>query len=611
MSAMLMENLILWSEYPFTRTELPSTLVDLLQLRARLNPRGSAYSWLADGLEVAPSGNLDGTISYFGLDLRARALAVYMLTRMGLEAGDRVLLLYPPGLEFVCGFFGCLYAGLIAVPAYPPRPNRAPDHLRGLAVDAQISGALTCDSLWHLIQRQLPTHPILEKMAWSRSDMDLPSNYASMAESWLRPAIGPSTIAFLQYTSGSTSEPKGVAVSHGNILQNQWMIQQYFKHDESTRVLGWLPLYHDMGLIGNLLQPLYLGAPCFLMPSLVFLQRPLKWLQSISKHKITTSGGPNFGYDLCVEAAAKGISEGLDLSSWKLAFTGAEPIRALTMDAFSKTFSPYGFNQSAFYPCYGLAETTLITSGGDAQNSSPRLSISSKALRENRIETSMPSDPDATVFVSNGFAPNGSDILIVDPDTQTDQGENKLGEIWIKGPHIAQGYWGKPMETEAQFQARTSNGEGPFLRTGDLGFLTKKEVFITGRMKDLIIIRGRNHYPQDIERSVEQSHPMIRKNGSAAISILVNGQENLALVSEIEREQIRMPLTDETWLALATKVRGIVSEKHDIQLAAWYCLRPFGLPKTTSGKARRSACRLDVETGNIELACPPFVFKTT
>ena len=291
-----MESLILSPEYPFTQADLPATLVDLLQIRAQLNPVGQAYTWLADGLEEGPSGSLEGNLSYAGLDSRARALAVHLRTRMDLNPGDRVMLLYPPGLEFICGFFGCLYAGLIAVPAYPPRPNRAPDHLRDLASDAGISAALTCESVWLLIQRQLPTSPNLARLAWSRTDRDLPNEYSTLAEGWTRPSIGPESIAFLQYTSGSTSAPKGVVVSHGNILRNQWMIQQYFRHDASTRVLGWLPLYHDMGLIGNLLQPLYLGVPCFLMPSLVFLQRPMKWLEAISRHRITTSGGPNFGY---------------------------------------------------------------------------------------------------------------------------------------------------------------------------------------------------------------------------------------------------------------------------------------------------------------------------
>ena len=607
------ENSILFPEYPFTRSQLPATLVDLLSLRARTQADEMAYTWLADGIEAGgDGGKLPGDMTYAQLDARARAVAAHLQGELSLRVGDRVLLLYPPGLEFVCAFFGCLYAGVIAVPAYPPRPNRSLERLQTIVADAAAAAALTSDAVWQLVQRQLPQTPALALLPWTRTDSAIDTSAGS---AWYAPALGKEHVAFLQYTSGSTSAPKGVMVSHGNILQNEWMIQQFFRHDAHTRVLGWLPLYHDMGLIGNLLQPLYLGAPCYLMPSLLFLQRPLRWLQAISRYGITTSGGPNFAYDLCVETATPELLESLDLRSWTLAFNGAEPVRTSTLDAFASAFSACGFNPRAFYPCYGLAETTLIASGGVPLTDPARMTISAPALRENRIEEMAPAaiaaaadSGDALELVSSGAGIGGQELRIVEPETLRTLEEARIGEIWVKGPNVAQGYWGQPEISEAAFRAITAEGQGPYLRTGDLGFLRAGQLFITGRRKDLIIIRGRNYYPQDVERSVEESHALMRKSGAAAFSITSQDQERLVVVAEVEREQVRVPAGDASWQALALAVRKAVVEQHDVPLSGLFLIRPYALPKTSSGKVRRSACRADLESEKLELAHPAFTW---
>lgn len=599
----------MFPEYPFTRSQLPPTLVDLLRLRAGAQADAAAYTWLEDGLEPGQAGDDSaGGLTYARLDARARAIAAHLQHKLSLRAGDRALLLYPPGLEFICAFFGCLYAGVIAVPAYPPRPNRSLERLQAIVADASAAAALISDPVWRLVQRQLPQTPALASLPWTRTDSEIDPAAAS---AWSAPGSDPAGVAFLQYTSGSTSAPKGVMVSHGNIMHNEWMIQRFFRHDAGTRVLGWLPLYHDMGLIGNLLQPLYLGVPCYLMPSLLFLQRPLRWLQAISRYRITTSGGPNFAYDLCVETASPELLETLDLRSWTLAFNGAEPVRAATMDAFSAVFADRGFDARAFYPCYGLAETTLIASGGTPLGESARLRLSAPALRENRIAAAGPDDAaDAVTLVSCGAGTGDGELRIVDPETSRVLGESEIGEIWIRGPHVARGYWGQPGTSQEVFRASTADGDGPFLRTGDLGFRSAGHTYITGRRKDLIIIRGRNYYPQDVERAVEECDPLMRKSGAAAFAVTIGDQERLVVVAEVEREQIRIPEGDPSWQTLAAAVRRAVVERHDVPLSALYCLRPFALPKTSSGKVRRGACRQDLETGKLELAHPAFTWAS-
>jgi amino acid adenylation domain-containing protein len=500
------------------------SFIDVVRERAgRLGER-CAFTFLGDG------ENVSERLSYAAVDAKARSVAAELQERGA--AGERVLLLYPPGLDFVTAFLGCLYAGAVAVPAYPPSPGRGTGRLRSLLADAKPRLALTTPALLDRVEREMEGAVALE----GRSPED-----------WRPPALGPESLAFLQYTSGSTSTPKGVCVTHGNLIANERAIQLCFGQSEESVVVGWLPLYHDMGLIGNVLQPLWCGATCVLMSPLSFLQRPRRWLEAIGRFRGTTSGGPDFAYSLCVRKVAP---EGLDLSSWRVAFNGAEPVRAATLDAFAEAFAPCGFRREAFYPCYGLAEATLFVSGGDP-DAAPRVTDG---------------------LVSCGRAWPGERISVVDAEgRELPAGEE--GEICVSGPSVAEGYW----EGEA-FRG--------FLRTGDLGRLDGQgELFVTGRLKDLIVVRGRNLYPHDVERTAEESHSALRPGGGAAFSVEVDGEERLVVVHEVERRR-----EAEAGQA-AEAVRAAVLREHEVSPHEVVPIRAGTLPKTSSGKVRRGACR--------------------
>ncbi|HEV7786800.1 MAG TPA: fatty acyl-AMP ligase, partial [Thermoanaerobaculia bacterium] len=416
-------------------------------------------------------------LSYADLDRRALAIAARLQELGG--AGQRALLLYPPGLEFVAAFLGCLYGGVVAVPAYPPTSERTLPRLLAIAQDARPVLALTTSARLDKLQTLAARLPGFDSLAWVETDRIA----ADLAGAWRDPQPGPDTLAFLQYTSGSTAAPKGVMVSHGNLFHNEEMIRRAFGQSADSVIVGWLPLYHDMGLIGNVLQPLYLGAHCILQTPATFLQRPLSWLAAISRYRATTSGAPNFAYDLCVRRIGAEQRAGLDLASWEVAFNGAEPVRPDTLERFAAAFAPQGFRRKAFYPCYGLAEATLFVSGG-GKGALPVVEAAG-----------------ARGLVGCGRPWMDQRLAVVDPESGRPVSDGQEGEIWISGPSVAQGYWGQPEATERDFRARLAGdpadaGEGPFLRTGDLGFLRGGELFVTGRLKDLIIVRGRNHYPQ-------------------------------------------------------------------------------------------------------------------
>ncbi|MEG3960560.1 AMP-binding protein, partial [Microcoleus sp. herbarium2] len=382
--------------------------------------------------------------------------------------------------------------------------------------------------------------------------------------------------------------PKGVMVSHGNLLHNEQMIQQAMQHTEKTIVVGWLPLFHDMGLIGNVLQPMYLGIPCILMSPLAFLQRPLRWLQAISRYKATTSGGPNFAYELCVSKITYEQREALDLSSWDVAFNGSEPVRAEMLDRFATAFEPCGFRREAFYPCYGMAETTLLVSGKLKAALPVLKTVQGNALEQHRVVSASGENDGVRTLVGCGQTLLEQQIVIAHPDTLIRCQPTEVGEIWVWGNSVAQGYWNRPEETQTTFRAYlVDTGEGPFLRTGDLGFLQEGELFVTGRLKDLIIIRGRNHYPQDIELTVEQSHPVLQLNRTAAFSVEVNGQERLVVAYELERTSRRNLDVDE----VVGAIRKAVSQQHDLEVYGVLLLKPGSIPKTSSGKIQRHACK--------------------
>lgn len=553
-----------------------TTLVDLLRWRATHQADQLAYTFLRHGEDE------EDRLTYGELDRKARAIAAH-LQQMN-QPGGRALLLYPSGLDYVAAFFGCLYAGVIAVPAYPPRRNRSLDRIEAIVSDAEAFVTLTTDQIQTMTERRFKEDPKLRDLDWFSTDhLDL-----TAADEWTPPAIDGETLAFLQYTSGSTGTPKGVMVSHRNLLQNEQMITEAFGHTPAASVVGWLPLYHDMGLIGNVINPLYVGYPCVLMAPVDFLQKPVRWLQAISKYKATTSGGPNFAYELCVEKITDEQMAGLDLSHWTVAFNGAEPIRAATLERFAERFAPYGFDAKAMYPCYGLAEATLFVSGNPKEEAVV-VDQADEATAEG-----------AQALVGCGQTWREQHIKIVEPDTMKLLGDEAVGEIWISGPNVAQGYWNRPDATEQTFQARAvGNGQTPSLRTGDLGFLKDGQLYVTGRLKDLIIIRGRNHYPQDIEQTVADSHDMLRTDAGAAFSVTVDGEEKLVVVNEVERMAIRQmdTLQDE----IVSAVRQAVSSTHELQVYAVVLLKTGSVPKTSSGKIQRHACRTGYLNGTLSI----------
>jgi acyl-CoA synthetase (AMP-forming)/AMP-acid ligase II len=379
-------------------------------------------------------------------------------------------------------------------------------------------------------------------------------------------------------------------------LHNSALIHQCFEHHSESRGIIWLPPYHDMGLIGGILQPLYGGFPVTLMSPTDFLQKPFRWLQAISRYRGTTSGGPNFAYDLLVRKATPERLENLDLSSWDVAFTGAEPIRAKTLDRFAETFAPCGFRREAFYPCYGMAETTLIVSGGQKTTPPVFLHVEATALDCNRVVPVLPNCGHRTL-VGCGQVCSDQKVVIVDPESLTRCSDNQVGEVWVAGASVAQGYWNRVEESQQAFQAYLADREGPFLRTGDLGFLHEGELFITGRLKDIIIIHGQNYYPQDIELTVEQSHPALRPNCGAAFAVEVKGEERLVVVQEVERSYLRSLNTNE----VVGNIRQALAAEYQLQVYATALVKTGSIPKTSSGKIRRSACRTAFLAGTLEI----------
>ena len=552
----------------------PLTLVDLLRARAATHPDRLAYIFLADGEAE------EGRVTYGELDRRARAIGAWL---QPFAAGEeRVLLLYPPGLDYIAAFFGCLYAGAVPVPAYPPRRNRNLLRLQAVVADAAAAVALTTAPILARIAPSFSENPYLQPLRWLTTE-----GIADGAENdWQEPAVSADSLAFLQYTSGSTSAPKGVMLSHRNLLHNQRMIQTAFRQTEESVIVGWLPLYHDMGLIGNVLQPLFVGARCVLMSPAAFLQQPLRWLRAVADYRATTSGGPNFAYDLCVRRITDEQRAALDLSSWSVAFNGAEPVRRATVKQFSATFAQCGFRPRAFYPCYGLAEATLLVSGRVEQREPLVKSAQSRELENHRVVVAAAGDEDVRELVGCGGPLLEQQIVVVDPQTLTRALPGRVGEIWVSGPSVAAGYWNRPDETEQTFRAHLSDtGEGPYLRTGDLGFLDEGELFVTGRLKDLIIIRGRNHYPQDIEATVQSCHAALQPGGGAAFSVEVEGEERLVVVQEVSHRQ-RLDLDE-----LMASISQALAEEHEVQAHAVVLVKLGGLPKTSSGKLQRFAAR--------------------
>jgi amino acid adenylation domain-containing protein len=562
-----------------------TSIVELLRSRAQRDADRRLYTFLSDG----PTA--ESSLTFAELDQRACAIAARLQSAGA--SRQRVLLLFPPGLDYIAAFFGCLYAEDVAVPAYPPRQNRNLERLAAVVHDAQPIVVLTTQAILSQIERWRTETADLKMLQWIAID----SISQSWAGRWKQPDVNGESLAFLQYTSGSTASPKGVMVTHGNLLHNEEIIQRAFGQTEQSIIVGWLPLFHDMGLIGNVLQPLYVGAQCVLLSPISFLQRPFRWLEAISKYRATTSGGPNFAYDFCVRKISPAQRQALDLSSWTIAFNGSEPVRPETLDRFCAAFEPCGFQRRAFSPCYGLAEATLFVSGGPNKTDPKVKAFKRTSLEQNDVVPTLPDDGDARRLVSCGAGSREQQIRIVDPQAFVECPSGRVGEIWVAGASIAQGYWNNPDESKRIFQASLADSaEGNYLRTGDLGFIDGDQLFITGRLKDLIIIRGRNCYPEDIEHSAGLCDPALRPGEGAAFSLDIDREERLVVVHEVTKNYRANNL-----VGAIDNIRKVLAEEHDLQLYAVTLIKPGTMLKTSSGKIRRQAMKNAFAKGKLDV----------
>lgn len=574
----------------FNLTTLPpeiQTLVGLATFRASEQPGRLAYRFLHDGEE------LEASLTYAELDQRARAIAALLQAHQLYQ--KPVLLLLPPGLDYICSLLGCLYAGAIAVPVSPSRRSSNVSRLKSILGNCKASMVLSNDAVWQKFQSSS-----IIKQVFQQHHLNLVSTdqlTPSGSHQWYRPDIQPEDIAFLQYTSGSTGEAKGVMVSHRNILHNSEFIYRLFEHSPQSLGLGWLSPYDSMGLLGNIIQPLYGGFPSIIFPPAYFLRHPLRWLQAISDYQITTSGGPNFAYDLCAQKVKPKDLETLDLSSWKVAFNGAEPVRPETLEKFAQTFASCGFQPEAFYTCYGLTESTLILSGGKSAKRIETRHFDSNALKQGKaIEIEQSEHGNRTLVSCGGSQPDGT-VIIVDPKSAEPCADGTVGEIWLESPSVALGYWGKAEQTEAIFKARVKGlADKPFLRTGDLGFLYQKELYVTGRLGDLITLRGEDYYPQEIESTAEQSYPNLAPGAGAAFSVTdARGKNHLVIVQEVS-QTFEQQLNCKAAISAMSKA---VAQECDLPVYAVSLLKPGTIPKTSDGKICRCASRSAFLSGHL------------
>jgi acyl-CoA synthetase (AMP-forming)/AMP-acid ligase II len=570
-----------------------SSLVDVLRHWAAEQPNGPAYIFLPD------RGGARLSLSFAELHARARAVAA-SLVRRG-QRGDRAVLLFSPGLDFIVAFFACLLAGVIAVPLMVPRRTSSRDACAAILADCSPRFAMTRRDLLTDVRPDLTERFRAGQLDWVFVDSWIAGSEQPQIP---LPLPAPDDVAFLQYTSGSTSAPKGVIVSHGNLIENSEMIRIAFGNTRKSTHVCWVPLYHDMGLILNVLQSLYLGALCVLMAPVSFMQRPLSWLRAIHDYRGEVAGGPNFAFDLCVRRHRPEEIQGIDLSCWKVAFNGAEPVRANTIGRFAATFAPYGFDAKSIQPAYGMAEATLLISAGRRGIGPVTRRIDRAALQRNQIVApgqAQGQEQDAQTLVGCGRQLAGERLAIVDPETRMPLGPGVVGEIWVAGPHVAQGYWRNPEGTGSVFRVRTASGGARcWLRTGDLGFLDEdRELYITGRIKDLIIIRGINHYPQDIEETVQDCHAALRRHCGAAFSVPGhNDEEQLVVVQEVERTFRREIAIEE----IVASTREAITREHEVAARDIVLIRTGSLPKTTSGKIQRTLTRQMFLAGTLTLA---------
>ncbi|MCC6493927.1 MAG: AMP-binding protein [Pirellulales bacterium] len=569
--------------------ETSTTIAELLRRRALERPDQGAFVFLEEPSGAGQSEQVVWT--YADLDRRAGAIAAAISQYA--TAGDRAVLVFGPGLEVIAAFFGCLYAGVLPVPATYPKPRRRSSRLDSIVADCTPALALTTTGTLGVLELDEQSAEV-RHLTWVAVDR-LPAGPAPSAPTPRRPEDA----AFLQYTSGSTSQPRGVVVTHANLLHNLELIRRGFglpaagSGGAPQAGVFWLPAYHDMGLIGGILTPLYVGGTSYLMAPATFLQRPLSWLEAISRTGAAISGAPNFAYELCVRKTTPQQRAALNLSKWQLAFCGAEPIEAATLQEFAAAFTAAGFSEGAFYPCYGLAESTLMVTGGRSSGRLKVLNVSRARLSANELVETRPATPDAQSLVSCGHSLGDQQVRVVNPQTFEPCPEGVVGEIWVQGGSVAAGYWNQPEELWQTFGGRIADGSGPFLRTGDLGAFHDCELYVTGRAKDLIIIRGRNLYPQDVERTAQQAHEAVE--AGAAFAVSHNGQEQLVAVHQVGRHHRRDDLAP-----VLRAIRTAIVEEHEVDPYAIVLLRPGGLPLTSSGKVQRRRCREMFEAAELD-----------
>ncbi|MGV1008351.1 MAG: fatty acyl-AMP ligase [Dermatophilaceae bacterium] len=566
-------------------------LARLLRTHLLADPSGSIYRFAGD--TDGPSRALRND----QLDRDARAVAATLQER--LPAGSRVLIVSPPGQEYVTAFLGCVYAGMVAVPVYPPNPallHASMDRVLRIVDDCEPGTALAPKAFVTMVGFLAQQFPQLLELRWIACD-DLADDASDL---WVPPRPSATDVALLQYTSGSTGDPKGVMVSHGGLLANLAAIHERFiaTHPDPRGML-WLPPYHDMGLIGGLLEPLYGSVEITLMSPTSFLKRPLRWLQLLSEEHSTISGGPDFAYALCVAKIPPQEREGLNLHRWKVAFSGAEPVRPATLAAFARAFEPHGFSPEAFFPCYGLAENTLIVTGARAPRTPVLRELDASALAGGLVRAALPEAPSRTL-VGCGVAIDGHEVLVVDPEGNTALEDDTVGEIWVRGPSVGLGYWRRPDLSAELFAAQLGGSRGAegrdgthFLRTGDLGFLSCGELFVTGRIKDLIVVSGVNHYPHDIEASVQAVSPQLRVGCGVAVGVDTGEEERLVVIQEVAAE------STESTATLVTQICTAVLRDHGVSPHEVALVSPGAVPKTSSGKLMRSGCRTAYLSGQL------------
>jgi acyl-CoA synthetase (AMP-forming)/AMP-acid ligase II len=570
----------------FDEATLP-TLAHRLRHWAEQRPDAIAYAFIDE------HGNECASLTFLELDQRARILASALTARC--RSGERAMLLFDPGLDFLVAFFGCLYAGVIAVPMLAPRRNKLRDSSLSIFRNCAPAFALTVAKLRDSVRGGFSAEPAAAGLTWIALDELARPPDVAMPAAPARPVSG-EDLAFLQYTSGSTSQPKGVMVSHHNLMANLAMITRAMGTTGRSGFLSWMPLYHDMGLILNALQALYLGSRCVLMAPIAFLQRPLTWLRAIQRLGVEVAGAPNFAYDLCVARFDKRSLEGLDLSGWKIAFNAAEPVRAETLHRFADTYRAFGFQETAFYPCYGMAEATVFMSGGE-RGELPRVkTVDRRSLSAHRVAPATAAAGGWPV-VGCGQRVSGEQLVVVNPLTGVVCSDAEVGEIWASGPHIARGYWRNAEASATTFGARLAGGSEHCLRTGDLGFMAQGELYVTGRLKDTLIIRGANHYPQDIERAVERCHPALRPACGAAFTVSHAESEVLVVVHEVQRTHRRtLDLED-----VVACIRQAVVAEFELSVHRVVLIKTGTIFKTTSGKIQRGRMRAAYLAGELAL----------